>query len=426
MPEIKGFSGWRYNPKKVRDLAKVLAPPYDVISPKGREGFYQKSPYNVIRLILGKEKRGDTAGVSKYSRARDFFKQWITEDILTEDADPSIYVYAQNYRQDSKPKLRLGFIAAMKLDESAILRHENTLAAPKKDRLALLKEVRTNLSPIFGLFEDKKGRVQGVLKKSLQKKSPALDVTIDGVRHRLFVEASPKMIQAIVSELRPKPMLIADGHHRLEVAFQFKEWLDAPKDAPSNYVMTYFSDCDHNPFDIFPTHRLLKTPGNFKNPLAALEKRGSLKKVPRLFSVLSALSRPRSRASRGDYRFGIFTKKEGFFLFRLADHFLDFSEGNPVQRLDVAVLHRCLIEPVFRIQTIEKSNRIDFTRNAEEAVQKVKKGEWDVAIFLRPTSLAEMIEVSKKGLKMPQKSTYFYPKLLSGLVFHRLEKGPIR
>ena len=427
MPEIRGFQGWRYNPLKIKDFSAVLAPPYDVISKAEQENLYKKNPHNVVRLILGKDHDGDDNRNNKYKRAKLFFERWVNEEMLIQDRSASIYVYHQDYRERGRRKSRTGFIAAMKLDESAILRHENTLAAPKRDRMSLLKEVRTNLSPIFGLFEDRQGLVQKKLKETMRS-TPSVDVTIDNVRHRLFVENRPEVVKSVCSKMKPKPMLIADGHHRLEVAFQYKKWIAdrglriADKEAPWNYVMTYFSDCDHNPFTIYPTHRLIKTPPGVKSPLEALKERGSLKKVLNLEAILSQLSTPRPH-DRYVYTFGLFVKQQGVFLFELDRRFLSFRKKNPADCLDVAVLHRSLIEPLFQIAAIEKSNRIDFTRDAGEAVGKVKKGFWDLALFLRPTSLAQMIAISKKGLKMPQKSTYFYPKLLSGLVFHRLTQA---
>lgn len=429
MPQIKEFQGWRYNPLKIRDFSAVLAPPYDVISENEQENLTRKSPFNVVRLILGQEACGDNARQNKYIRAKCFLESWMKERIFIQEKSPSLYVYVQDYREQEKLKSRLGFIAAMKLDDKAILRHENTLAAPKKDRWALLKEVRTNLSPLFGLFEDKSGGVQKILKTVLRSR-PCLDVTIDRVRHRLFVESRPAAVRAICSRMRPKPMLIADGHHRLEVAFQYKKLIGGRskakggrKEGAWDYVMTYFSDCDHNPFVIYPTHRLLKQPAEVGSIEKLLAGRGEIKKVSGLPQILSKLSKPRSESGSSEYSFGVFTKAEGFFIFNLKRRFL--ALGNPVDRLDVAVLHKSIIGPLFGIDTIEKSQRIDFTRDAKEAVEQVKKGVWDWAFFLRPTSLREMIVVSKKGLKMPQKSTYFYPKLLSGLVFHRLDEGDL-
>ncbi|MBI3251734.1 MAG: DUF1015 domain-containing protein [Candidatus Omnitrophica bacterium] len=415
MPEIQAFRAWRYDSAKTGDLSKVLAPPYDVISEKGRAALYAASPYNVVRLILGKAEAGDNDSANKYTRAGQFLRDWKSSGVLRRDPAPALYVYVQDYPENGKTLTRIGFLAAMKIDERAVLRHENTLAAPKKDRLALLKEVETNLSPIFGLFEDKKAGVQKILKTTI-KNNPAIDVTIEGVRHRVFAEQRPEALAQIVKDLKQKPMFIADGHHRFEVACQYKRWCEGRSknsEAGWNYVMTYFSDCLHNPFTIYPTHRLLKRPPSLKDPARALAARGTVLAAKNLEGMLKKLT--------GPYRFGVYTKEKGFFVLALNKKFAPDPSASPVEKLDVAVLHREIVEPFFKIKSIEKSKAIDFTRDGREAVRRVGEGEFDAALFLRPTSLPEMILVSKKGLKMPQKSTYFYPKLLSGLAFHSFE-----
>ncbi|OIO38581.1 MAG: hypothetical protein AUJ72_02335 [Candidatus Omnitrophica bacterium CG1_02_46_14] len=442
MPKIKAFKGWRYQESRVGDLAGVLAPPYDVISLKQQKALYQKSPYNVVRLILGKINKKDSTTSNQYTRAHRYLNEWISGGVLSQDSRPSIYVYAEDYSENGKTQTRVGFMAAMKADETSVLKHENTLTKPKKDRIALLREVQTNLSPIFGLFEDPRGEVQKILKETLKLK-PVINVTLDGVRHRLYVENRPDPVNRVLRFLKAKPVFIADGHHRFEVACEFKRWIDQrmkrlrrrpaasaalPADQSANeknagwdYVMTYFTDFKHNPFQIFPTHRLISISKSVKDPWTDLKKRGALKKVSDLRAVLTTLSKTRETSKHTGYLFGIYNKKEGFFIFELSPHYLSQVKNNPVDRLDVAVLHRMLIEPCFKIKSIEKSSAIDFTRDAEEAQELVDQGRFDLALFLRPTSLNEMILVSKKGLKMPQKSTYFYPKLLSGLVFHRFE-----
>ena len=333
-------------------------------------------------------------------------------------------MYVQDYKEEGRNKTRYGFLSLMKIDEKSVLKHENTLAAPKEDRLRLLRSTRTNLSPIFGLFEDKGSAVNTLLKKAV-KLAPFADVTVDGVRHRLFIETRRPVIAAVEKAMKSKPMYIADGHHRFETACNYKK--EAKKlshsQAPigSDFVMTYFADAFNNPFKIFPTHRLIKVsdPSDWDK----VSKRGTLKKVKTLSSLLKHLDEYREDVPGKPYDFGFYTKKYGYYLFRMNKAFAAKVKNNPVDRLDVAVMHAFLIDPCFGIKKIERSERIDFTRDPKDAVARVDDESFDAAIFLRPTSLKEMILASKKGLKMPQKSTYFYPKLLSGLVFHSLSDG---
>lgn len=430
MPEIKAFRAWRYNPAKIKNPSSVVAPPYDVISPEEQEKLYRVNPYNVIRLELGKKTKKDTDIDNCYTRAAATLEDWKSQKVLIRETVPALYVYVQDYLEEGKKEKRIGFYAAMKLDENAVLKHENTLMGPKEDRFKLLKEVRTNLSPIFGLFEDKKGRIQSTLKKSLNR-APVMDVSSAGVRHRLYLEERTSVIREVTSGIKSKPMFIADGHHRFEVACRFKKSMQTQKTDEGReweYVLAYFSDCLHNPFKIFPTHRLIRVrPGvDFHK---TFEEIGALEKATNLRAVLSELSECRTETKDKKYRFGFYSRKDGFWFLTLD---LDAVPASPVDKLDVAVLHQKILEPCFGIRAIpakggsasgeEKSEAIDFTRDAQEACHKVRSGLFDLAVFLRPTSLEEMLHVSKLGLKMPQKSTYFYPKLLTGLMFHGLEK----
>ncbi len=420
MPVIKPFRAWRYDARKVRDFSAVTAPPYDVISKEEQEALYRKNPNNVIRLELAKEEPGDTAAHNKYSRAASTLDEWKSAGVLVHDAVPALYVYVQDYKEEGKAKRRIGFYAAMKLDEKAVLKHENTLAGPKADRLTLIKATRTNLSPIFGLFEDSKGAVNKAL-ASATKQKPVADATHDGVRHRLYVENRPKVVELVSRVLKPKPMFIADGHHRFEVACQYRDFRSAQNghgDAAYNYVMTYFADVTHNPFKIFPTHRLVKSQGD---PIPALSKLGKIEKAKNLDAVLKALDKFRVDTKDKAYTFGVYTKKSGYHLLKLDAKNAPKKSAGPVDALDVSALHKYIVEPVFGVREIAKSEKIDFSRDPKAAVKKVDAGTFDAALFLRPTSLNEMIVASKKGLKMPQKSTYFWPKLVTGLAFHGLE-----
>ena len=420
MPEIKAFRGWRYSPSVNPDLSKVFAPPYDVISPRQQKKLYEENPFNVIRLELGADEPGDSATVNKYTRAADYLRDWKRGSILVHETKPALYIYVQDYTEEGRNKTRLGFLSLMKIDEKSVKKHENTLAAPKEDRLRLLRATQTNLSPIFGLFEDSKKTVNGFLKKSMAL-PPFADVTIDGVRHRLFIETRGNVISGITNAMKLKPMYIADGHHRFETACNYKKETRTAGSAGTSYVMVYFADAHNNPFKIFPTHRLIKV----SNPKDwdQLSKIGTIEKAESLEKLIECLEEYREDVPGKPYEFGFYTKAYGFYLFRMNKTTAKKVKNNPVDRLDVAVLHRFIIEPCFGIKKIEKSDSIDFTRDPKEAVKKVEDGIFDAALFLRPTSLKEMILASKKGLKMPQKSTYFYPKLLSGLVFHSFEDG---
>lgn len=422
MPVVKAFRGLRYNEKKFRYPANLFAPPYDIISAREQEKLYRSHPHNVVRLELGRIRKTDNADNNRYTRAAAILKDWIKQQVLIEDPLPSFYIYEQRYTEEGKKKVRLGFLGAMKLDEKSVLKHENTLEAPKKDRMELLKKVETNLSPIFGLVEDKLGQLQKILKKTTTQK-PLYSVTLAGVCHRIYKESNPDRCRAISKVLADKSMHIADGHHRFEVACQYRRFKDAEQgsacDAPWQYALVYFSDVLHNPFKIYPTHRLLKVnrPGEVYSILRSL---GTVKRESGLKTILKILGQEPKKTARV-YPFGVYTKKEGFFTVTLGKDVVRNLSKDPVAHLDVSVLHDKILKARFGLDAVEKSDRIDFTRDAVEAVSKVRAGLFDVAFFLRPTSLSEMLQISSAGKRMPQKSTYFYPKLVTGLVFHRLK-----
>lgn len=416
MPDIRPFRGLRYALSLVKRLADVVAPPYDIISPRQQRALHARHPYNVVRLELGRVRPGDDASDNRYARAARCLEDWIARGVLRREDREAIYVYAQDYREAGRLVTRVGFLAAMKIDEKAVLKHENTLAKPKQDRLALLKATRANLSPIFGLFDDRSGAVGRLLRRACAGR-PDAQVSADGVRHRLHAVTDPALIRRLVAALRSKPMYIADGHHRFEVACQYRRLQRSRGRGGWDRVLTYLADWRHEPFTIYPTHRLVRAadPSRAKR---LLESAGTFETVSTLASMLGRLEKRAAAPRAGRYSFGVFTRAEGFRILTLKP---SGTRRDPVSRLDVAVLHRHLIEPVYGIRQIAKSESIDFTRDAREAVSAVRSGRFHAAFFLPSTSLAQMIEVSRRGLKMPQKSTYFYPKLLTGMVIRRLE-----
>jgi len=256
MPQIKPFRGVLYNSKKV-DSPTVVAPPYDVISPQIQDELYRANEYNIIRLILGKEEAADSKRSNKYKRANRFFTKWLNNKILIQDTKPSVYVYSQEYFHKDKKRVRLGFIARMRIEDprkSKVLPHEYTFAKPKQDRLQLIRETKANLSPIFTLFQDEGNKVISILKGAI-KKRPIFDIEYEGVRNkvwRLADKGSIKKIQAVIDD---KDIYIADGHHRYEVAVSYRDEMrkkqQRQKSNGHNYVMMYLSPLNQKGVTVF-------------------------------------------------------------------------------------------------------------------------------------------------------------------------------
>ncbi len=424
MAAIKGFKGLVYNNKKV-DIAKVTAPPYDVISPKMQARFYQQDPHNIIRLILGREEKSDKRNNNKYTRAKKFMDKWIREKALLRSKKESIYIYEQVYLHKGVKKKRVGFIALMKIEdpkESGILPHEYTLAKPKEDRLNLIKEVKANLSPVFSLFQDREDRVNNALRRSLRSRPPLFELDAEGVTHRLWQMDEAGLISRVKSVMKEKKLFIADGHHRYEVALNYRN-ASRKKNKYNknvNYIMMYFSNLsEKGNLTILSTHRVLRKTGigSFSEVINKVKKYFNIKKVRSLGECTAYLDKlPRNR-----HAFGIYMDKS-FYVIDMKKAYKPGSVKNSLKtrflkRLDVTILHDIVIDELLGIKVDESI--VKYIREETDAVKVVDKGDYDMAFFLRPTSVMEMKNVAENGEMMPQKSTYFYPKLLTGLVINK-------
>ncbi|MDP3791655.1 MAG: DUF1015 domain-containing protein [Candidatus Omnitrophota bacterium] len=419
MPSIRPFKAIIYNKKKVKDFTKVVAPPYDVIPPAMQSALYKKHENNIVRLILGKIKKSDDVSSNRYTRAKEFFDAWLNKDILIEDDGEAIYIYSQKYKYDGKIIERIGFISALKLelsDKKAVLPHENTLQAPKADRLNLMRSVSANLSPVFMLYQDDKDEVGAILKKVMKATKPFIDISIDGIRNRAWKISRSDAIEKIERFMTDKNVFIADGHHRYETAINYANETGSEN---SKYTLAYFCKLDDDSLTILPTHRLIKDIGK-------LTKNDILEKLNRYFiveeypSAKKCISRPKEL--RDYHAFGMYMGGKKFYCLKLnkenaARTFM--GEGSQDWKsLDVAILHKFIIQNVLDIR--DEDDNIEFVKDADEALTLAGKGKFKIAFLLNPTKVSQMKKVAEHGEKMPRKATYFYPKPLSGLVIRKI------
>ena len=416
MPRIEPFRGILYNNEKV-DISKVVAPPYDVIPLKMQDELYRLDAHNAVRLILGKEEAGDSKDYNKYKRAREFFDKWLSENILIEDKTPSIYVYSEEYSAGGAKKIQLGFIAAMKIEESSKVRpHENTFPKPKQDRLSLIREVNANLSCIFTLFDDKNKKAEKILGAVISQR-PLFNFEYDNVRHKLWRLGGRPQIDKLKKLMLKKEIFIADGHHRYEVARMYKE------ETGNEYVMTYFTPVSGKRLTILATHRLVKNIytdiGDF---IGKLRRYFNVEKIKSLDQLLKKMS----AAKTSEYIFGVYFKDKVFYLLRLKpqaapNKLIKEKRSRAWKGLDVSVLHGVIFNRILGLNDrVKDEDNIVYTRDPKEARKEVDKGGFDAAFFLNPTKVAQVRDIARIGDKMPHKSTYFYPKLLSGLVINKL------
>lgn len=413
MPIIKPFKAIRYDKKKIVNDSTVVAPPYDVISPKMQNALYRLSPHNVVRLILGKIEKTDNAKNNRYIRAGELFRKWLNRGILKRDAREAIYVYSQKYRKSGRSKDMIGFIALMKIGEDCgkkVLPHENTLAAPKTDRLNLMREVKANLSPIFIMYEDARHRITGLLKRAAAKSKPEIDVNIDAVRHRLWKVDDKTTIGVIQKLMKKKDTFIADGHHRFEVAKMYG----------SEYIMVYFVEADERMLTVLPAHRVVKDAGSL-NPaeiILRLKRYFEVRPSPGLEATMKKLA-----DGIASHAFGVRTKDKRFYILTLKDvDALDRAISDKPKdwrRLDVSILHLFILQHVLGIR--DDDDNIEFVKEPSEAALLLNNDSYNLVFFLNPTRVSEVKKIARLGEKMPRKATYFYPKPLSGLVINKLE-----
>jgi len=420
----------------------VVAPPFDVISGEAQERYYEMSQYNVIRLILGKDFLGDNETNNRYTRAAQFFQRWLEEEILIRDESPSIYLLEQEYELRSdmfsevepptgKGKIikRRGIIALAQLEDfsKGIVRpHEGTMAEPKRDRLNLLRACRANFSQVFTIYEDPEKRMDRLWEE--RKKGTPLMELINGenIRHRLWRIDDQRSLNWVVEGMRDKKLFIADGHHRYESALEYRNELrkSNPRNTTQedyNYVMAYFVNMENGGLNILPVHRGIRNFEGFDGKRLILEV-GKHFDV-RIFSNLKDLM-GRMKNERAKQRIGMYTGGNEFYLLSLKEEGIteQLIKGRTeiFCELDVVILHNLIIEKILRMSA-QSQESITYSEKINDMVTKVRDGSHCVAFFLRPIKVSEFKAIVEAGEIMPKKSTYFYPKLLSGLVINKID-----
>ncbi len=425
MAEVRPFRGIIYNAGKVGDdVAGVYAPPYDVIPQTMRDELYEGNDYNVIRLILGKDREGDNEQDNKYTRANRFLTEWMEEGVLVKDKDEAFYVYEQEYQVHGRKCRRIGFIGLMEIadaEKKKIFPHEHTLAAPREDRMNLMKEVKGNLSPIFTLYSDMGRTITEILEKTVVSVAPLVDIQIGMEGHKLWRLRDKSSLEKISSSMEGKRIFIADGHHRYEVARKYRDMMRQQPgyDGSADHIMMYFTDMEASGnLTIMGTHRVIKD-----MELADDEIVERLKKyfyVTRHRDLADLISRL-DKKSGESHAFGFFGGN-GYLFIELKNEsdiekLIVEKKSLEWKKLDVSILHSAVFNGLLDIKNEE--GKVKYVRDPEEAVSLVRNSGYKGVFFLNPTRVEQLKAVAERGDMMPQKSTYFYPKLLSGLVLNK-------
>jgi len=442
MAELVPFRGIRYAASRGRALGQLLAPPYDLISQEQRDELLRRSPHNVVHLTLGEDRTGDTAQANRYTRAAEHFRAWLAEGELRRDETPALYPLEQTFwAPDGRQLTRRGFMAAVRLhefSEGIIVPHEKTLVAPKADRLAILKTVGANLSPLFGLYRDEAGATARALDQACAAEPVAETDSDDGVHHRLWRVDDAEVVGALQALVQPQRIFIADGHHRYETALVYRRWLEErtpglPDHGGHHYILMFLCPMSDPGLVIYPTHRLVFG-------LKALTLAGLLPRLAPYFHVQvveESLLKPVGRAwaiSRLSEHAG---KSTSFLMVAAEDQrariltLRDDAELSAVplpanrtlRDLDVTVLHAIVLEHLLGIsaEAQGRGEHLTYVRDAGQAVNRVLSGEHQVGFLLNPTPMWQVEAVGDAGETMPQKSTLFAPRLQSGLVLRAID-----
>ncbi len=433
MADIRPFRAVRYNSQRVSP-SQVVTQPYDKISPAMQEKYYAASPYNLVRIILGRRESADNTVENVYTRAADFGRDWRKQEVLVQDANPSIYAYSQAFTSPSGQKSeRHGFIALGRVEDysaKVVFRHEQTLAKPKADRLDLLRTTRTHYEQLFLLYEDS-GEIDALL-AAQTKAPPTIDVTDEyGVAHRVWQISDPKVLASMQQAMRDKKLVIADGHHRYETALNFRNECRAAAgkndpDAPFEFVMMTFVNMNDPGLLVLPTHRVVHSLKSFSVDEFQQAARVVFE-VEAVDSQIDAAKASQLLHDRGRDRTALLAvaQDRAFLLHSPKAAAAKFLSGLSAgqQSLDVVQLHKCLLEGVLKLseESIRNQENLSYLRDASEALQQVRSGSANLAFLMNPCPVQKVRDIAFAGEVMPQKSTDFYPKLLSGLTAYALD-----
>ncbi|MGE4282274.1 MAG: DUF1015 domain-containing protein [Clostridia bacterium] len=440
MANLIPFRGLRYNDEKIYDLSRVTTPPYDIISPSAQEEYYKRHPNNVIRLELAKELEKDSDTDNKYTRASATLNEWLADNTLVFESQPALYLYEQIFTlKNGQKKSFKGFIGLIELEEfskGVVLPHEETLSKAKTDRFNLMSTTFSNFSQIFSLYLDPEKKIHNII-QSISRLSPEITFTSqEGIIQNLWIITDQSIIQDVRKNFADKQLFIADGHHRYETALNFRnklrqEYPDYSKEDLFNYVMMMIVDMDDPGLVVFPTHRLIKDLENFDEAelVKKLQQDFAIEKITvgNAENPISDELEQQLATRNKEKVFGLYTGKDYCYVLTLKN--LDVmvemltDKSAAYRNLDVSILHTLILEKILGIDKENMANQknLAYTRNPEEAIEWIKNGDFQCSFMLNATKVYEIKDVSLAKEKMPQKSTYFYPKIITGLVMNKFK-----
>ncbi len=422
MAIVKGFNGMRFS-EAAGSLESLTCPPYDIISEEQRLAYLETNKNNVIRLELPK-------GDDPYAQAGEVLKTWLADGTLIREGKDSVYIYEEEFKVKDTVMSIKGMIAAVKLEEfdkGIVLPHEETLSKAKTDRLNLMKATGCNFSQIYSLYMDEEGKTKAKIDECSDC-TPDLELTDEaGVTHRMWIISNPSMVEKFCADFADRKLYIADGHHRYETGINYRNYCrenGTPEGADSDYIMMMLVDMENDGLVVFPTHRLVRDLESFDKE-AMLEKAKENFNITHENGVDNIESKLDAYYKEGKKAYALYCGGDEWDLLVLRDIAVmenvlpDCSDA--LRGLDVSVLHSLVLENCLGIDKENMAAQINltYTRVFDEAIEGVKSGKFQCSFILNPTRVEEIRDVAAAGEKMPQKSTYFYPKLITGMVMNR-------
>ena len=439
MSTIIPFHGTRYDVTVVGDVKRVVAPPYDIIDAAGQKALHDRHPQNIIRLELGLDQPGDSPAHNRYTRAASTLRDWLKSGALKRDEQPTLYYHTIEYTPPYAPagsptKILKGFLTTVKLealDSGHIYPHENTRSAAKTDRLNLLEACKTNFSPIWSLYSDPQGTVLGLLETAVKGKPVLFDFRDDvGFRQQLWAVTDPAVLKHAVEVLRSKPLFIADGHHRYETALNYQKLRRQQAGSPAGQhsydsVLMLLTALEDPGLTVLPTHRVATTVlPSYDRVKSLLSTTFDLQEFPFTAATQAATRAKFIEAMRMNSRtvpvFGLALKGDNRYVtLSLRPAHRPPTQASPRTKLDVSLLQQLVVTTLCPTQ--EEQEAILYTKDDHEALDWVAKGTGTGALLLNATKVSEVQAVATAGERMPHKSTYFFPKPLTGLVINVMD-----
>ncbi len=436
--EIKPFKAYRFNPVIVGDVGKCISPPYDVINEQQQQQLYDKSDYNIVRIIKGKIFESDNGSENQYTRAAKYLNDWITKGALKEDDEDTIYIYIQQFEIAGVIYQRYSFIALAKLEDfgKVVKPHEQILQKPIVDRLNLKRATKAKFGLVFMVYEDKENIADKIIEKNKNGRPLIEFVDEQDVRHQLFALTDKQQIDTIVNMMKDKSVIIADGHHRYTTGLTYmKENIDNPQ---AHYQMLAFSNMCHEGLVVLATHRLVANLDNFDFSelidhlnedfeVTGFDFESGQSKTEAKMQLLREM---KAQYNNGNAAFGLYGGDNTFYLAVLknpgAMKAMVPEKSKPWRSLDVSILHKLILEKLLGIddEKLTQGGYLQYVKDTpnaiDDSIAMVDQGDKQAAFLMNPPRLEQMRMVADHGERMPQKSTYFFPKIFTGLTINKL------